>query len=333
MPSLAACRCLFRLMRHCFLGWWTCLPVSERFPPKSRTKQKPSFIFCVGIYIYIYIYIHIHTENKTGFLFRFAFWWVGGWFFFFFFFGGGRIKILLKLSHRIAWINEWIYLYIYIYIYIGDFAPLFLSLSLSIYIYIPNYLFLFLCNISLCISRYLSSSRYHQKQLSSRTHNEKVCLIADFFPTSLPLSLFLFRCHLISIQMNTSKLPGNAHNVWMDFLINTCDNHPSSNLPLTRESSGRWEHFLQKTHSLIFSVSLFNSTITTTNPATPLFCLLYPRLKLYPPTYLFCLKDYLLHLIEVFLQTILGFIKMTDLLSDDPSKLTDLCGTLPKEKY
>ena len=32
MPSLAACRCLFRLMRHCFQCWWICLPVSERFP-------------------------------------------------------------------------------------------------------------------------------------------------------------------------------------------------------------------------------------------------------------------------------------------------------------
>ena len=32
MPSLAACRCLFRLMKHCFLGRWICLPVSERFP-------------------------------------------------------------------------------------------------------------------------------------------------------------------------------------------------------------------------------------------------------------------------------------------------------------
>ena len=31
MPSLAACRCPFRLMRYCFLGKWTCLPVSERF--------------------------------------------------------------------------------------------------------------------------------------------------------------------------------------------------------------------------------------------------------------------------------------------------------------
>ena len=31
MPSLAASRCLFRLMRHCFLGRWICLPVSERF--------------------------------------------------------------------------------------------------------------------------------------------------------------------------------------------------------------------------------------------------------------------------------------------------------------
>ena len=32
MPSLASCRYLFRLMRHCFLGWWICQPVSERFP-------------------------------------------------------------------------------------------------------------------------------------------------------------------------------------------------------------------------------------------------------------------------------------------------------------
>ena len=31
MPSLAARRCLFRLMRHCFRGRWICLPVSERF--------------------------------------------------------------------------------------------------------------------------------------------------------------------------------------------------------------------------------------------------------------------------------------------------------------
>ena len=30
MLSLAACRCLFRLMRHCFLGRWTCLPVSTQ---------------------------------------------------------------------------------------------------------------------------------------------------------------------------------------------------------------------------------------------------------------------------------------------------------------
>ena len=29
--DLAVCRCLFRLMRHCFLGRWICLPVSERF--------------------------------------------------------------------------------------------------------------------------------------------------------------------------------------------------------------------------------------------------------------------------------------------------------------
>ena len=31
MPSLAACRCPFRLMRHCFLGKWICLLVSEGF--------------------------------------------------------------------------------------------------------------------------------------------------------------------------------------------------------------------------------------------------------------------------------------------------------------
>ena len=31
MPSLSVCRCLFRLMRRCFLGSWICLPVSERF--------------------------------------------------------------------------------------------------------------------------------------------------------------------------------------------------------------------------------------------------------------------------------------------------------------
>ena len=31
MPSLAPCRCPFRLMRRCFLGRWICQPVSERF--------------------------------------------------------------------------------------------------------------------------------------------------------------------------------------------------------------------------------------------------------------------------------------------------------------
>ena len=31
MPSLAACRCLFRLMRRFLLVRWICLPVSERF--------------------------------------------------------------------------------------------------------------------------------------------------------------------------------------------------------------------------------------------------------------------------------------------------------------
>ena len=31
MPSLAVCRCPFRLMRRCFLGRWICLLVSERF--------------------------------------------------------------------------------------------------------------------------------------------------------------------------------------------------------------------------------------------------------------------------------------------------------------
>ena len=30
MPSLAVCRCVFRLMRRCFLGRWICLLVSER---------------------------------------------------------------------------------------------------------------------------------------------------------------------------------------------------------------------------------------------------------------------------------------------------------------
>ena len=31
MPSLAVSQYLFQLMRHCFLGRWICLPVSERF--------------------------------------------------------------------------------------------------------------------------------------------------------------------------------------------------------------------------------------------------------------------------------------------------------------
>ena len=31
MLSLVGCRCLFRLMRRCFLGRWICLLVSERF--------------------------------------------------------------------------------------------------------------------------------------------------------------------------------------------------------------------------------------------------------------------------------------------------------------
>ena len=31
MLSLVVCRCLFRLMRRCFLGRWICLLVSERF--------------------------------------------------------------------------------------------------------------------------------------------------------------------------------------------------------------------------------------------------------------------------------------------------------------
>ena len=31
MPSLAACRCPFRLMRHCFLGRWTFLLESESY--------------------------------------------------------------------------------------------------------------------------------------------------------------------------------------------------------------------------------------------------------------------------------------------------------------
>ena len=43
MPSLAACRCLFRLLRHCFLGRWTCLLVSESFcgcTTWTLTKQR-----------------------------------------------------------------------------------------------------------------------------------------------------------------------------------------------------------------------------------------------------------------------------------------------------
>ena len=49
MPSLAVCRCLFRLMRHCFLGRWTCLLVSEslRLVWKCRLFDYSTYIqFC-----------------------------------------------------------------------------------------------------------------------------------------------------------------------------------------------------------------------------------------------------------------------------------------------
>ena len=50
MPSLAVCWCLFRLMRHCFLGRWIRLPVSERFHLvlKCHLFDYSSYIqFCV----------------------------------------------------------------------------------------------------------------------------------------------------------------------------------------------------------------------------------------------------------------------------------------------
>ena len=50
MPSLAVCRCLFRLMRRCFLGRWICLLFSERsrLVWKCRQFGYSSYIqFCV----------------------------------------------------------------------------------------------------------------------------------------------------------------------------------------------------------------------------------------------------------------------------------------------
>ena len=79
MPSLAVCRCIFRLMRRCFLGRWICLTVSERFRLvwKCHLFEYSTYIqFCVhwiggqclrrlvpnyeqNIYVYIYIYIYV----------------------------------------------------------------------------------------------------------------------------------------------------------------------------------------------------------------------------------------------------------------------------------
>ena len=53
MSSLAVCRCLFRLMRHCFLGRWICLPVSERF----RLVWK-CHLFDYSIYIQFCVHWH-----------------------------------------------------------------------------------------------------------------------------------------------------------------------------------------------------------------------------------------------------------------------------------
>ena len=50
MPSLAVCQCLFRLMRHCFLGRWICLSVSERFRQVWRCRlfdYSTYILFCV----------------------------------------------------------------------------------------------------------------------------------------------------------------------------------------------------------------------------------------------------------------------------------------------
>ena len=37
MPLLVTCWCLSRLIRHCFLGWWTCLLVSRELPFRVET--------------------------------------------------------------------------------------------------------------------------------------------------------------------------------------------------------------------------------------------------------------------------------------------------------
>ena len=53
MPSLAVCRCLFRLMRRCFLGRCICLLVSERF----RLVWK-CLLFGYGTYIQFCVHWH-----------------------------------------------------------------------------------------------------------------------------------------------------------------------------------------------------------------------------------------------------------------------------------
>ena len=53
MPSLAACRCPFRLMRRCFLGEWICLLVTERFRQVWRCHQ-----FDYSIYIPFCVHWH-----------------------------------------------------------------------------------------------------------------------------------------------------------------------------------------------------------------------------------------------------------------------------------
>ena len=51
MPLLVACWCLSRLMKHCFLGTWTCLLVSES-------------CHFVCIYIHIYNFLSVTFENN-----------------------------------------------------------------------------------------------------------------------------------------------------------------------------------------------------------------------------------------------------------------------------
>ena len=53
MPSLAVCRFLFWLIRHCFLGKWICLPVSERFRLVWKCRL---FDYCT----YIHFCMHWH---------------------------------------------------------------------------------------------------------------------------------------------------------------------------------------------------------------------------------------------------------------------------------